>query len=237
MGCGKVELLGQPNAVGSVRGEIAREIIVRSAPWSIPPGVTLAVGCGWGSRAETLEQLKLWLSQDNPLVLDADALTLLARLAEEKFTWKRSAPIVLTPHPKEACRLMWHDDSVERVRELEQNRTEVTSALARRYQATVLLKGAGSVVSDGREIFVVLGASAGLARAGSGDVLTGMVAALLSQGVAPVKALANAASVHLETALRLEQKYGTSRAASIDVFLETLRLTIGTFEKAHAEKE
>lgn len=118
----------------------------------------------------------LWLTAieaEQALVLDADGLNLLAK-ESRKFT----APTVLTPHPGEAARLL-----ALSIAEIEQDRYAAVRELARRYNAVVVLKGAGSLVADpaGR-VAVCPWGNPGMASGGMGDLLTGIIAALLAQG-------------------------------------------------------
>jgi hydroxyethylthiazole kinase-like uncharacterized protein yjeF len=128
-----------------------------------------------------------------PLLLDADALNLLARDAgAEAGVRARVAPTVLTPHPAEAARLLGCDTAA-----VQDDRLAAALALARRYRATVLLKGAGSIcaAADGSWHINVSG-NPGMAVAGMGDVLSGIVGALLAQSCAPELALRAGVRLH-----------------------------------------
>jgi NAD(P)H-hydrate epimerase len=111
-----------------------------------------------------------------PLVLDADALTLLAR--EPQLGADRVAPLVLTPHPGEAARLLGHA-----VPESAAGRVEAAREIARRHRAVVCLKGRGTVVTDGERAFVNDTGNPGMATAGAGDVLAGIAVAYLARTV------------------------------------------------------
>lgn len=110
------------------------------------------------------------------LVLDADGLNNLCKRGQ--WAQKVKAQLVLTPHPGEMKRL-W--SSVFRS-PLPQDRTEQASQLAQATESTVVLKGAQTVVTDGRSFYVNQTGNPGMATGGSGDVLTGMIAALIGQG-------------------------------------------------------
>lgn len=133
----------------------------------------LAVGPGLGQGAWSHALWLTALDSGKPLVLDADGLNLLAR---EPRRFAQAA--VLTPHPGEAARLL---DST--VAEVEADRFAAARTLAQRYGAVVALKGAGSLVAapDGR-LDVCPWGNPGMATGGMGDLLTGIVAALLAQG-------------------------------------------------------
>ena len=157
-----------------------------------PPGV-LAVGPGLGQGARAHALLEAALTAPCPLVLDADALNLLAGSpALANRAARRSHPTLLTPHPGEAARLLGVSGT-----DIQANRIEAAQRLSAQYHAHVALKGAGTVIAhpDGR---YAINTSGGpwLAQAGSGDRLTGMVAALLGQGMAAGDALEAAVWLH-----------------------------------------
>lgn len=153
----------------------------------------LAIGPGLGRSPRAHALLEAALAAPCPLVLDADALNLLASdpdLANRAI--RRSDPTLLTPHPGEAARLLGVS-----VAEIQANRIEAAQHLSTQYHAHVALKGTGTVIAhpDGR---YAINTSGGpwLAQAGSGDRLTGMVTALLGQGMAAGDALEAAVWLH-----------------------------------------
>lgn len=153
----------------------------------------LAIGPGLGQSARAHDLLETALPAACPLVLDADALNLLARDPElASQVARRSHPTLLTPHPGEAARLLGVGTA-----EIQANRIEAACTLSRIYRAEVALKGAGTVIAhpDGRYAINTTGGP-WLAQAGSGDRLTGMVAALLGQGMAAGDALEAAVWLH-----------------------------------------
>lgn len=153
----------------------------------------LAIGPGLGLDARAHALLDIALAAPCPLVLDADALTLLASdpaLAERAA--QRSAPTLLTPHPGEAARLLGILPG-----DVQRDRIDAALQLSTRYRAHVALKGAGTVIAhpDGRYAINTRGGP-WLAQAGAGDRLTGMIAALLGQGMAAGDALEAACWLH-----------------------------------------
>lgn len=148
-----------------------------------------AVGPGIGTGAEGREVLSHALRQGIPVCADADAITLLARHPEVLDARDPETPLVLTPHDGEFRRLMGERPGVDRV--------DSVREAARRFDAVVLLKGHCTVVAhpDG-SVLVNPARGSWLATAGSGDVLTGMVGALLASGKQPWLAAAMAAYVH-----------------------------------------
>lgn len=153
----------------------------------------LAVGPGLGrsTRARTL--LQAALGADCPLVLDADALNLIAADAELALAAaQRNAATVLTPHPGEAGRLLGLDTE-----EVQADRVGAARQLSMRFGAHVALKGAGTVIAHpGGRYAINTSGGPWLAQAGSGDRLTGMVAALLGQGMEAGNALEAAVWLH-----------------------------------------
>lgn len=138
----------------------------------------VAVGPGMSQDEVSLPVLAGVLAEcPLPVVLDADALNLLAKNPE--LLGKRDAPTLLTPHPGEAARLLGSS-----IGEIQADRPAAVLAIAKRYQSIVVLKGAHTLIGHpkGQTAINVTGNS-GMATAGSGDVLTGLLAALLAQGL------------------------------------------------------
>lgn len=171
------------------------ELMLRSADAVLKLGhlTVLAAGPGLGMSPDALFYLEWAIESRLPLVIDADGLNLAGgnrRLQEKLRT--RSAPTVLTPHPAEAARLLGTS-----TREVQHDRVAAALALAQRYESHVVLKGAGSVCAspDGTWAINTSG-NPGMASAGMGDVLTGIIASLLAQGARPRTALEAAVYLH-----------------------------------------
>jgi NAD(P)H-hydrate epimerase len=146
--------------------------------------VALGPGLGQGDWGRAL--WRATLASGKALVLDADALNLLADAPREL------PDAVLTPHPGEAARLLGCTGA-----EIQADRFAAAAALAERYQAVVVLKGAGSIVAaPGRTPAVIAAGNPGMAVAGMGDLLTGAVAALRAQGLSPFDAAVCGALLH-----------------------------------------
>jgi hydroxyethylthiazole kinase-like uncharacterized protein yjeF len=138
----------------------------------------VAVGPGMGMHEKTIHAFEHWLRfVQKPIVLDADALNICARLlAEHHFSFRFPANCILTPHPKEFDRLAGVSlNAAERL--------EKQVHFAQKYRVVVVLKGAYTTVAcpDGKVYFNSSG-NAAMATAGSGDVLTGIIGSLLAQG-------------------------------------------------------
>ncbi len=151
----------------------------------------LAVGPGLGDNPDTDNWLCDQLAgQDIPLVLDADGLNAFARLGREPVFGTPN--VVLTPHAGELARLVGLSSA-----EVEQRRFELVAECAARWNVVLMLKGAPSLIAapDGR-VFINASGDDALARAGSGDVLTGLVGGLLAQGLAALDAALLGAYLH-----------------------------------------
>ena len=153
----------------------------------------LAVGPGLGQSNEAQHFLAAALKIKLPLVLDADALNLIGSEARlQQLLKKRSAATILTPHPAEAGRLLKIGTE-----EIQRDRLAAALEIAKRYRCHVVLKGAGSICAlpDG-SWYINSSGNPGMASAGMGDVLTGMIAALIAQGLGAGDALLLAVYLH-----------------------------------------
>ena len=181
---------------GMVRyaGSAAAQVVDHWPEVVAAPNVTAAgrvqawiVGPGLGTDEAAAAALWFALDSDVPVIVDADALTILA--AHPDLLAGRSAPTVLTPHAGEFARLAGHPPGDDRV--------AATRRLAARFGATVLLKGNVTVVAE-REgaVYLSPAGQSWAATAGSGDVLSGVIGALLAAGLPSGEAAAMAAFVH-----------------------------------------
>ena len=169
------------------------ELMLRTAATLFTaPLNALACGPGMGDASVAADLLRTACQTDLPLLLDADALNLLAADGDlQRRVSQRHAATLLTPHPAEAARLLGGD-----VSSVQSDRLRTARELAARFRSVVALKGCGTVVADTDGAgFINTSGNPGLAAAGSGDVLTGIVTALLAQGW-PARA-ALLAGVHL----------------------------------------
>nr|WP_136850874.1 NAD(P)H-hydrate dehydratase [Ferrimonas sediminicola]TKB51375.1 NAD(P)H-hydrate dehydratase [Ferrimonas sediminicola] len=152
-------------------------------------GQVVLCGPGLGSGDWAYHMWRVALNSERPLVMDADALNLLAKNPQKRDNW------VLTPHPGEAARLL----GVETV-EVQRDRFKAVRELQDRYGGVVLLKGAGTLIYDGDSMLVAPVGNPGLATGGSGDVLSGIIASLLAQGLPLLDAAACGVCLHGEAA-------------------------------------
>lgn len=160
----------------------------------------LVCGPGLGKSGEAADYVEQALKCPLPVVLDADALNILASDGRlEGNLYNRVAPAILTPHPAEAGRLLGCS-----LREVQNNRVAAAGEMAARYGCPVALKGFGTVIAgpDGRWWINTTG-NPGMATAGMGDVLSGMIATLLAQHWPVEQALMAAVHLHGAAADRL----------------------------------
>jgi len=199
--------LGTPTSLNDIMEVKLTEVITRPLPETTErslspealPGIrtlledvdSLALGPGVSRHPETQSLVASLVAEvDIPCVIDADGLNALTpELIGQR---SGSAAVVLTPHPGEMARLTGRT-----VADVLAHRDAVAREVAEQARATVLLKGEGTVVADpSGELYVNPTGNSGLASGGTGDVLTGVIAALLGQGVGPTDAAALGAYVH-----------------------------------------
>ena len=137
----------------------------------------VACGPGWGQSAELVE-LARWLfgTVEGPMVVDADALNALAKVPE--VIARPPADRILTPHPGEFARLLGTDTL-----NVQKNRENLAACFAQDHGVVVVLKGPQTVITDGNKLAVNSTGNNGMATGGTGDVLTGLITALLGQGM------------------------------------------------------
>jgi len=153
----------------------------------LPRTTVLAIGPGLGQGAWSRALFERVLQSRLPLVVDADALNLLAMQSLRRDNW------ILTPHPGEAARLLGCS-----VAEIEADRFAAVEQLQQRYGGVAVLKGAGSLIRDGsnRPSGLCSDGNPGMASGGMGDLLTGVIAALLAQGFAATDATEMGVCLH-----------------------------------------
>ncbi|MDP3842957.1 MAG: NAD(P)H-hydrate dehydratase [Oxalobacteraceae bacterium] len=142
-------------------------------------GAAAVIGPGLGSSDAALAALRKALQSDARLVLDADALNLIAAdPALQQALVLRTATAIMTPHPLEAARLLGIPSA-----DIQADRIAAARRLAHKYHAIIVLKGSGSIIADPQDNIVINPTgNPGLASAGTGDVLAGIIGALLAQG-------------------------------------------------------
>jgi NAD(P)H-hydrate epimerase len=195
---------------------------------------SLLLGCGWGQSAHTAQLLQNLLTADAPslppTVLDADALRL---LADAPACWQNlPSQCVLTPHVGEMSALCGRP-----IAEIQANRWEIASQFAQEKQVVLVLKGAYTVIAnvDGRGMTLPF-ASAALARAGTGDVLAGMIAGLLAQGLSAYAAAWCGAYLHARAGLLAAQQHGQTASVLARDLLTALPAVLATHCEPHQRR-
>ena len=167
-------------------GDGARRTVLKLAS----EATVVACGPGLGrSTAVTEVILELYAHLPQPMVFDADALNALAALGEDRP--QPGGPRVLTPHPAEFARLLGMETAAVLA-----DRDQLAVSAAQRWGVTLLVKGHRTIVTDGRRAALNTNGNPGMATGGSGDVLTGLVTALLCQGLPPYEAARLGAHLH-----------------------------------------
>ena len=171
------------------------ELMLHSAQTALrlPKLDVLAIGCGMGHDETAQKILHDALQLDTVLVLDADALNILALHPDMRTVLvSRQSANVLTPHPGEAARLL--DCAIEKVQSA---RSEAAQELAKRFGSAVVLKGVNSLcVTRNGKMYVNKTGNPGMSSPGMGDVLTGIITAFIAQGLDVDQALLLAVHLH-----------------------------------------
>lgn len=166
----------------------------------------VALGPGLSQDAWARRLFTAALASKRPLVVDADGLNLLARRPAKRRDW------VLTPHPGEAARLLKTNAS-----EIQRDRRAAAHAIVKRYGGVCVLKGSGTLVVDENATWLCDAGNPGMASGGSGDVLTGVIAALRAQGLGALDAARFGVWLHATAADRVAQRDGEIGLLARDV--------------------
>jgi NAD(P)H-hydrate epimerase len=151
----------------------------KELPEAIEKADAIAIGPGLGQLPQGNDLVSAVLKSDRPAVLDADALNLIA--AGDTWPANVAARFVLTPHPGEMKRLGKLFGKTEQSATDEADRIDTATRAATAFGQVIVLKGARTVVTDGRRLYVNRTGSSALAKAGSGDILSGILGAMLGQ--------------------------------------------------------
>lgn len=163
----------------------------------------VVVGCGMGVDEDIKAVTEFVLkNSDVPVILDADGINCLKDNIDILDTAK--APVILTPHPKELSRIA--NVSVE---EIQKNRGAVAKAFTKAHKSVLVLKGASTLVASSEydDMYVNSTGNAGMATGGSGDVLSGMIAAFVAQGLDPFRSAVAGVNIHGAVGDRVSEKY------------------------------
>lgn len=177
----------------------------------------ILIGPGLGRDSWAQQLVKLAIESDKTLVVDADALAVIKYAKLFHSDW------VLTPHPGEAAYLLDTD-----IASIEADRFAAVRAIAQQYGGICVLKGAGSLISDGQQVIVNTTGNAGMASGGMGDVLSGIIAALILQTGSIMDATRLAVSIHGQAAQAVTSKVGMRGLLASDLF-EPLREIVNRY--------
>jgi NAD(P)H-hydrate epimerase len=203
---------------GTLAWPAAREVLLRAAN-----SHAVAIGPGLGTHEETVACVRRLVAElPRPTVVDADALNALVESGPPHVT----QPRVWTPHPGEAARLLGTDPAA-----VSHDRETAALALWSRLRGVVVLKGAGTLVTDGSVLFQNPTGNPGLATGGSGDVLTGMIGAFLAAGIDPLAAACAAVYIHGQAADLLGESAG-ERGLTMRALLDVLPGIVARHEAA-----
>ncbi len=187
--------------------------------------VLLGPGLGqtnWSKALFNLVISDVMESEEKWLVLDADGLTLLSQnnsQTEESQNNHFCSHWILTPHPKEAARLLGCD-----VATIEADRFSAVQNIAKKYGGICILKGAGSLISDGKQVVINSTGNAGMASGGMGDVLAGIVAAIVLQTSNYFAAVSLAVYIHGAAGDIIADNYGQRGMLASDLFVPLQKL-------------
>lgn len=177
----------------------------------------ILIGPGLGRDNWAQQLVKLAIESDKTLVVDADALAVVKDAKLFHGDW------VLTPHPGEAAYLLDTD-----IMSIEADRFAAVKAIAQKYGGICVLKGAGSLISDGQQVIVNTTGNAGMATGGMGDVLSGIIAALILQTGSIMDATRLAVSIHGQAAQMITGNVGMRGLLASDLF-EPLREIVNRY--------
>lgn len=172
---------------------------------------SLVIGPGLGTRSWGQGFLQLALEYQMPMLFDADALNLVARIPALASRLRDLPEKILTPHPGEAGRLLGCSPG-----EVQQDRFAAARELSQKYQASIVLKGAGTVIRD-ENTGVCMHGNAAMATAGMGDMLSGVIAAFLAQGVSCGRAARAGVCLHSAAADLAVEREGAMGLVATDL--------------------
>jgi NAD(P)H-hydrate epimerase len=205
--------LAVPEDTIEVVGSLQLCAVVRALP--VEPGEidadVVAIGPGLGLMPTAGENARRLVSQCKvPVVIDADALNAFA--IQPNLLAMGTGERVLTPHPGELARLTKSTPSA-----INRDRKKAAEAAAREFKSIVILKGRGTIITDGKKTRVNGTGNSGMATGGSGDVLTGVIAALIGQGLSSFEAATLGVHLHGRAGDLAAQKLGVHSMMATDV--------------------
>ncbi|WP_373096350.1 NAD(P)H-hydrate dehydratase [Zhongshania sp.] len=197
-GAGLVSCATRPEHIGlfvAARPELMVHGVsgAQELQWLLAKATVVVIGPGLGQQSWGRELLAAVLAANKPLVVDADALNIIA--SEPQLLLSHCGPRILTPHPGEAARLMACSTL-----DVQADRFTAAQTMAERFAASVLLKGGGTVIATGDGLYLCNRGNPGMASGGMGDVLSGVIGAFVAQGLSPPRATCLGVVVHAAAA-------------------------------------
>lgn len=165
---------------------------------ALKKATAVAVGMGMKNTADTATLVKCLLKKGIPLIVDADGIN---SIAESDLDGVES-PVILTPHIAEFSRL-----SGVLIEKIQRDALNIATSFAKKHGVVLHLKGAESITTDGDRVFITTNSSPCLAKAGSGDFLSGCISALVARGIEPVLATAASSQIIADVATELSKRY------------------------------
>ena len=211
-GCGIVELVGAAELCAELRQKFPEAIYtpldiekyenVNIILQKATKMSSVLIGCGSSVSKEIAELTKRLLKEfDGQIIVDADGLNSIAKYSDPGiFALARKKPII-TPHPLEFSRI-----SGVSTDEIQGNRIGYAKAFAEKYKVILLLKGAGTIITDGDLLYINGSGSSALAKGGSGDVLAGLIASITAFAPSPIEAAVLSAYLHGRAGEELEEE-------------------------------
>lgn len=204
-GCGKVSMISLDK---DFRADMSMPELMTKSLENIPKSLnifsSLAVGIGFDTTDESQQILKVIIENlTQPAIFDADALNIIVTNQQIRESFINLENKIITPHPAEAARLIGCT-----TQEIQGDRFAAVINLAKKYNATVILKGAGSLICKDDDIYINTTGNQGMAVAGQGDVLSGIIGAFLAQGLDTLSASRLAVYTHGLAGDNLVKKLG-----------------------------
>jgi NAD(P)H-hydrate epimerase len=174
----------------------------------IEKATVIAIGPGLGQSSWSEKLFNTVMACSQQLVVDADALNLLAKNKRHSSRW------ILTPHPGEAARLLNTTTQA-----IQQDRYAAIAALQKQYGGVCVLKGSGTLIADDKNSYVCTAGNPGMAAGGMGDVLTGIIAGLQAQQISPFDAACLAVECHAHAADDAAAEQGERGIMALDLLM------------------
>lgn len=198
------------NPLSDIDGRLSADtidVILRDTEWAS----AVLLGCGLGINSDITEITKAVLKNSkSPIILDADGINSITSCID--ILKEIKVPTVLTPHPGEMSRLI-----SKPIADIQANRIAYAKSFAKQYGVILVLKGANTVVTDGESVFVNTSGNPSMAMGGTGDMLSGIIASFIAQGIKPFYAALAGVYLHGLSADMGIKKYGIRGLTVLDM--------------------